>query len=408
VGEIQLPVSKSESNRALMLEAYSGRKIQIGAISEARDTQVLQQALAQSGYVVDVGDAGTAFRFLTVYFALKGQSKVLTGSSRMKERPIGPLVEALRILGAQIDYEDKEGFPPLVFGSFHDCSDVEVEIDVQTSSQFASALALAGPSLPNGIAMKLKGDQNSSSYLNMTLDMMQRMGIKMQVGKDRIQIPAQSYPDFLLEPETDWSSAGYWLAMAALAPAKVHLVLKGLKPQSLQGDSRAIEILKGWGLESRFLNDGLEVIRTKKIVPENPFYLDAKDMPDFAQTILVVCALTGVEAYLTGLKTLAFKETDRLWAMATEFKKVGIHLDFNNESGTCHLSGNQVWEPGRFPVEVHQDHRIAMSFALAACKFPVEIKNPEVVVKSYPGFWSELEKVGFGIKRVPCSAKDIF
>jgi len=398
-GEPEIPASKSESNRALMLSAYSKGKAKIHNLSDSDDTKVLTQLLASDKPVLDTGHAGTTFRFLTTFLAIKGIECTLTGSSRLQQRPIGILVDALRKLGAKIDYSGKTGFPPLIFGKFVSSGVSTLEIDPAISSQFSTSLMLAAPTLPQGLHLRFSNPEVSSiSYLKMTWRMMQKMGIEGTFTPTEIRIPNQDFKQAIFDIENDWSAASYWLAMAGLSRSE--LILNGLRADSMQGDSSIIEILKPFGLESEFSTNQLKVSHSTEEPSEIPLILDLKSCPDLAQTLIVFSVLKGIPFRFSGLKTLAIKETNRLKAMQLELNKIGASLIINVEAGTCEWKTIQTLHPPNSPFETYEDHRMAMSLSLVALRFPIQIENPDVVSKSYPGYWDEMKKMGFSITSV--------
>lgn len=393
-----LPSSKSESNRALMLHAYSHGNVKIGNLSHSDDTQVLEKILTSDSPILDAGHAGTAFQFLTTYLAINRSQVVLTGSDRMKNRPIGILVDALRKLGARIDYLEKSGFPPLRFLGFVANPQNVLEIDPSVSSQYISSLVMAAPTFSNGLEIQFTRDSIvSDSYIHLTLSMMGKMGIQFEVDQYGIRIPNQKFEPTTFDIESDWSSASYLLAFAVLAKNS-QLEMANLNPNSFQGDSIICEILKRFGLTFEFSINGLIVQNIGQKDKLGHLDLDLSSTPDLAQTILALCSVTGTSCTLRGLKTLAIKETNRLAAMKTELAKMDVILEVNESDGTCYLAENQILNPPNEPLETYQDHRMAMALSLFSMKFPIDICNPKVVSKSFPGFWHELKKLGFSVK----------
>jgi len=407
-GTVHLTGSKSECNRALIIEALSGGKVKVENISDAADTVTLLQVLSHKSKVesqekndsgletqdlrlVNIGPAGTAMRFLTAYFTLQHEEVILTGSARMKQRPIGILVNALRELGAEIEYVENEGFPPIKLkGSLVQLSN-KVSIKGNISSQYITALLLIAARLPFGLELHIEGELTSRPYVEMTLAMLQSAGIQNTWDENVISIPNQEFAETSLHVEPDWSAASYWYAIAALAD-EAELFLPGLTPYSLQGDSVITEIMANFGITSQFKDGG--VYLTKEIKPLARKIFDLKSCPDLAQTIIVVCAALGHEATFTGLETLKIKETDRIKALQNELAKIGVKLIEKGQVYKLDCSEKQI--PARIFVDTYEDHRMAMAFAPLALLIPeVEIEDANVVEKSYPAFWRDLEKVGF-------------
>ena len=399
-GSPVLPASKSESNRALILNLFSGGKLHISNLSNAKDTRILQTLVENQSDLSDAGDAGTSFRFMTAYLAVSGKKVVLTGSERMKERPIALLVDALRKLGAEIEYLENEGYPPLKFNGFSASGVSEIEIDGTVSSQYISALMMAGPSLPNGIKIELLGNVVASwPYLELTWNLMQRLGIQGGFSSKCIEIPKQEFNESAISIESDWSAAAYWYAMLALITDKSSLLLANLYKGSFQGDSAIQSVFENWGIKSSFSGDHLLIEKTENSKINGRLELDFLNIPDQGQTIIALCAATGVEAYFTGLQSLAIKETNRLLAMKTELKKIGVEIDIDEKEGTCFIAGNQKLIAPISAFSTYKDHRMAMALSIFAIIFKdgIEIENPDVVEKSYPDFWNELQKSGYEI-----------
>ncbi|MCB9333610.1 MAG: 3-phosphoshikimate 1-carboxyvinyltransferase [Lewinellaceae bacterium] len=400
-GTIALDGSKSLSNRALVILALSGADPGqwLSGLSGSKDTQTLLQLLQNPSARYDAGDAGTTFRFLTAYLALQPGAHELTGSARMRERPIGALVEALRSLGARIDYLGQLGYPPLRIDppNFSTKKMQTVRIDASVSSQFLSALLLIGPNLPGGLELIPEGQLVSRPYLEMTMQMMRFFGADTQWQGARIRVAPGQYVPRALRIEADWSAASYWYALAAFAET-VNLRLEGLLSDSWQGDRVIRELMKDFGVASRafgptsILTPNGDGSRTKRTV-------DFRNCPDIAQTMAVVYAGLGIPAVFTGLETLAIKETDRTSALSVELAKIGVHFGPETPGGDRYvLQGKAHWDtPPRFAT--YGDHRMAMAFSTLAMLGPVEIENPAVVAKSYPAFWEHLAQVGFSIEK---------
>ncbi len=407
-GTVQLTGSKSECNRALIIEALSSGKIKVENISDAADAQTLSEVLSRksevlsqkandSGFetqdlrLVDIGPAGTAMRFLTAYFTLQDEEVILTGSARMKQRPIGVLVDALRELGAQIDYVENEGFPPIKLkGSLSQQSN-KVSIKGNISSQYITALLLIAARLPLGLELHIEGELTSRPYVEMTLAMLQTAGIQHNWVDNVISIGPQEFKPTSIYIEPDWSAASYWYAIAALSD-EAELFLPGLTQYSLQGDSVITEIMANFGITSQFKDGG--VYLQKEVKPVFRKIFDMKECPDLAQTVIVVCAALGHEATFTGLETLKIKETDRIKALQNELAKIGVKLVEKGQVYKLDCSEKRI--PDRIFVNTYDDHRMAMAFAPLALVVPeVEIEDADVVEKSYPAFWGDLEKAGF-------------
>ena len=394
VGDIRITGSKSESNRLLVLQALFPQ-IKILNLSNSDDTLVLQRALASKEELIDIHHAGTAMRFLTAYFATReGRRVVLTGSSRMQERPVKILVEALRALGANIEYLKNEGYPPLKITGKRILKE-EVSLQANISSQYISALMLMAPSLPKGLKINLQGKVTSVPYILMTLKLLERCGIKGSFKDNVIQIlPASEVSSVELTVESDWSSASYFYSIAALSE-RAGLKLRSYGQDSLQGDRLVAGIYRKLGVKTTFL-DG-KILLTKEEVPKKPFLeLDLSDSPDLAQTIAVTCMGMKIGCYLTGLHTLRIKETNRLQALKNEMEKFGGTVEIKENS--LSFSPSEALEPG-VKVETYNDHRMALAFAPLAMKIPLEILEAEVVSKSFPGYWEVLKEIGFSVKK---------
>jgi 3-phosphoshikimate 1-carboxyvinyltransferase len=413
-GTVQLTGSKSECNRALVIEALSNGKVKVENISDAADTVTLAGILngtvesAGSGVpeegnaphtsllapIINIGPAGTAMRFLTAYYAIQDDEVILTGSERMKQRPIGILVDALCQLGANIAYEEKDGFPPLrLKGGFTQLTN-QIHIKGNISSQYITALLLIAAKLPLGLDLHIEGDLTSKPYVEMTLAMLQQAGIKHQWNDNIISIAHQEFAPTVLPVEPDWSAASYWYAIAALAD-EADLFLPGLTQYSLQGDSVITEIMANFGITSQFKNGGVHL--QKEVKPIFRKIFDLKECPDLAQTVIVVCAALGHEATFTGLETLKIKETDRVLALQNELAKIGVKLIEKGQVYKLDCSEKHI--PEKVFINTYEDHRMAMAFAPLAFLIPeMEIEDAKVVEKSYPAFWSDLEKVGFEVK----------
>lgn len=399
-GEIFITGSKSESNRLLILNALFDNSIEIKNLSNSEDTELLQNALKNSGNEIDIHHAGTAMRFLTAYLSTQENREViLTGSERMKQRPIGILVEALKSLGAEISYLENEGFPPLLIKGKKIEKDF-VELDANISSQYITALMLIAPKLENGLAIHLNGKITSLPYLMMTVQLLERIGIQVERNGNVFKIhPIESIDKQEIMVESDWSSASYFYSLAALSEHP-EIKINSFFENSLQGDFALIEIYKNhFGIDSEFIGNQILLKRNSKFkidkesnlrFQNSKFELNLNSSPDIAQTIAVTCAGLKIKCKLTGLETLSIKETDRLTALKVELKKVGAIVEITKDS----LEIIDFEETIETPViETYNDHRMAMSFAPLCVLRELNIKNPDVVKKSYPDFWSDLGKL---------------
>jgi 3-phosphoshikimate 1-carboxyvinyltransferase len=403
---IHLTGSKSESNRALVIAALSKGLVKVSNLSDAADTVILNQILtdlnaaeqadATERKLVNVGHAGTAMRFLTAYLSTLPQAFTLTGSGRMQERPIGILVDALRSLGADISYENNEGYPPLLINGGLQGDASEVTIKGNVSSQYLSALLIIAPTLPKGLSLHIEGGLTSRPYLEMTLNMLGSTGISHTWEGDTIQIPHQQHQSAELTVEPDWSAASYWYSIAALAD-KAQIALPNLKEESLQGDSAIQQLMVALGVSTSRTGNGIEL----KNSAQQPITktINLKDCPDLAQTIIVCAAAKGLNLSFTGLETLKIKETNRVEALQNELAKIGVTLTEDNEVYT--LDCANLHFPERILIRTYDDHRMAMAFApLSLLIRQIEIEDYQVVEKSYPDFWKDLEKAGFKIEEL--------
>ena len=389
--DIQLPASKSESNRALIIAALCKEKTTLTNLSEARDTQTMQRLLQSDEEVMDVLDAGTTMRFLTAYFAVTGQQKILTGTPRMQQRPVGILVDALRTLGAKIEYQKEDGFPPhKITGSFEQKTN-KLSIRGDVSSQYISALLMTAPALPQGLELQLTGKIGSRPYIEMTLQLMERFGVKAEWNDTVIKVaPGQNYKANSYQVESDWSGASYWLSQVALAE-KAEIILLGLRPDSLQGDIRILDIMGPVGVGHSWEGGKLRLFKQEASMHID---VDFTHCPDLAQTVAVACAAKGISGSFTGLESLRIKETDRIAALQNELAKIGAKLTEPSE-GKWELIPSKGLPSGPVQVHTYDDHRMAMAFAPLACLLPVIIEEPSVVNKSYPRYWENLESAGF-------------
>jgi len=397
--DIQLPSSKSISNRVLIINALSHCPQKIGGLYMSDDIMAMTKALAQNESSIDIGAAGTAMRFLTAYFATQAGTRVLSGTERMKDRPIRLLVDALRKLGASIEYTEKEGFPPLKI-SGHTLTGGEIKLDGGVSSQYISALLMIAPVMINGLRLRLTGAVISRPYIDLTVGLMRRFGISVAEEDNVITVPPQQYSDIgNFSVEADWSAASYWYEMMALCRnSKATVSLSGLKADSMQGDSKIADLFDKFGVRTVFTDSGV-VISKKNVTVNGLFEYDFLSMPDMAQTVVVTCAMLGIPFRFGGLQSLRIKETDRLDALCREMLKLGFVLEIHNDSA-LEWRGERVETNVSPVIETYQDHRMAMAFAPAALCLDhgIMIDKPEVVTKSYPSFWGDLEKAGFLIK----------
>ncbi len=394
-GLIDLAGSKSIANRALIIMALCKDKFPIHRLANAQDTTLMNTLLQSDSEVRDAGPAGTTFRFLTAYLSLQMGAQVLTGTPRMKQRPIALLVDALRTLGADIQYLEKEGYPPLRIGAPGDNlgRQNKISIPANTSSQYISALLMIAPTLPTGLELSLVGEIVSRPYLEMTLSLMQYFGIEYQWRDQTIIVRPQEYQARPFTVEADWSAASYHYALAAFAD-ELDLQLNGLFEESVQGDAVLAEMMTHFGVRTEFNETGVRL--TKNGQKKNaPFEKDFLYCPDLAQTMAVICAGTGVEGHFTGLQTLRIKETDRILALHNELKKVGVDFSQEPQRKSWYTIKGGVSFPHTPSFATYEDHRMAMAFAPLAMFHPIEIEEPRVVGKSYPDFWKDLEKLGF-------------
>lgn len=394
---ISITGSKSETNRLLLLQALFPN-ITLANTSNSDDSEVMQKALKGNNEIVDIHHAGTAMRFLTAYFAVnEGREVVLTGSQRMTERPIKVLVEALQQLGAQISYENEEGYPPIRIKG-QNITNNKVSIPANVSSQYISALLLVAPKLENGIELTLVGEITSIPYIKMTLALLNEIGVKTIFEGNIITVKpftVNNKPQ-TLTVESDWSSASYFFSIVALSEIGTQITLSSYKQNSLQGDISLVEIYKNMGVDTVFKNNSI-VLRKTAICNLQSLICNLNSSPDIAQTIVVTCLGLGIGCHLTGLHTLKIKETDRLEALRIELTKLGANISVTNDSLTLIASKEII---SNVKIATYNDHRMAMAFAPLAIKVPINIENAEVVSKSYPDFWRDLESLGFLMESV--------
>ena len=409
VRRLSITGSKSETNRLLLLQAlYPQIKIENASNSDDSEVliQILQNFNASSNVPsagvreLNVHHAGTAMRFLTAYFAIQeGKEVVLTGSSRMEERPIKILVDALNQLGAEITFEKQEGFPPIRIKG-KKLTKNKVSLPATVSSQYISALLLIAPKLENGLELTLEGEITSIPYIKMTLALLNEIGVKTFFNENVIKVNQLQF----ISPsgvrglvESDWSSASYWYSVIALSEIGTQITLSSFKKESLQGDSILVDIYENFGVTTLFNNNNSITISKTQNPNQDTINLQLNNAPDIAQTIAVTCFGLGIACDLSGLHTLKIKETDRLEALQTELTKLGATISVTNDS--LHLTTNSTINPN-VTIATYQDHRMAMAFAPLALKVPITIQNAEVVSKSYPTFWNDLKTIGMEIKEI--------
>lgn len=402
--EIQLTGSKSECNRALIIQSLSKHLVKVENLSNAADTVTLNAILSDldtnesdnnTVKTVDVGPAGTAMRFLSAYLSAKNGNFLLTGTERMKQRPIGILADALKEIGADISYTEKEGFPPLAIKGPLAQVTSQIKIKGDISSQYISALLMLAPVLPQGLTLEIEGELTSKPYVEMTLAMLAECGISHEWNGNLINIRHQNFKPSILIVEPDWSAASYWYSVVALAK-DAQISLPYLREKSLQGDSQIKSIMEIFGVSTVKTANG---IAFKKDQPINNTdkVLDLKTCPDLAQTIVVIAAALGLNMAFTGLETLKIKETDRVAALQNELAKIGVKLNEDNLIYT--LDCARLHFPKKVSIATYEDHRMAMAFApLALLIEELEIEDYNVVEKSYPYFWEDLKKAGFSVE----------
>ena len=398
-GEIDLPASKSISNRVLLLNALCATPGRLSNLAQCDDTDAVLSALAQpDASEVNIGAAGTAMRFLTAYFATReGREVVIDGTERMRQRPIRVLVDALRQLGADIEYVEAEGYPPLkITGKrLHGGA---LTVSGSVSSQYITAILLIAPVI-GGITLTIEGEIMSRPYIDMTLALMARYGVKAEWRENVIHVPAGEYTALDFTVEADWSAASYWWAMQAIVPQS-RISLKGLEPQSLQGDSRIAELMSQMGVTGNWCGRYLDLRSNGGVGCCCSTFADLSGTPDIAQTLVVMLCLMGRPFRITGLRTLRIKETDRLEALRTELRKLGYVMKVEGDDAISWHFETTAAEASPHICTYH-DHRMAMAFAPAAIRFPgLIIDDAQVVSKSYPLFWEHLRQAGFKIEEV--------
>lgn len=401
-GTITLEASKSLSNRALIIRALCKDPFDIHQLSSSDDTDALVAMLASSSEVLYSGHAGSSYRFMVALACLGQKEVTIDASEQLRRRPIGPLVKALQTLGADIAYLNKEGFPPLritpspTFGK----GNHEITLQAGISSQYLTALLLIAPKLPQGLTIHLMGDLVSASYVHMTLDMMAYFGVGHTWQDHTIRIEPGSYVAKDYNVEGDWSAASYYYSMAALAE-QADLTIDGLSQNSIQGDAVVKDIYASFGVETSFTDTGIRIQKQGVKAKLKDFSFDFSKCPDIAQTVMVTLAGLGIKGVLSGLRTLRIKETDRLLAMQTELARVKTTLLIKEEGPdiSAKVAGKAKWKD-KAKFNTYEDHRMAMALMPLACIHPVIVKNPEVVSKSYPGFWNDLTRIGFTLEKI--------
>jgi len=389
--DLILPPSKSISNRALIIQALCQSKPKLLNLSQSSDTQSLVQALQTTSKTIDIGDAGTSMRFLTAYLSQQEGSYILTGSDRMKERPIGHLVEALNSIGADINYLEKDGFPPLAING-KALEGGKVDISTSVSSQFVSALLLIAPTLKKGLSLSLKGELLSKPYIKMTLDIMRYFGIQSSWINNTIQVEPQNYVSKDLKVESDWSALAFILQAMSIAKS-AQVSISGLSKDSWQGDSYVLNLFEKFGLQYKFKDEKLYLKKLNKDL-NGDYNVNLIDTPDLAQAYCCTLSALSKSAKIKGLNNLKLKESHRLKALHMELNKIGQHSRYSED--TIQLESSVLHTPTE-SFDSHNDHRMAMCLAPFALLFDIKIKNIEVVNKSYPSYWEDLKKMGFTI-----------
>ncbi len=386
-----LPGSKSISNRALILNALSLSKYEIENISVSEDTRVIRDAFASNTNEFDVRGAGTAMRFLAAFLACVEGEWILKGSERMHERPIHPLVDTLIILGAEIEYLGNKGYPPLKIKG-RKLEGGEVYLSANVSSQFISALMMIAPAMEYGLKLHLEHEVISRPYIHLTQKMMEDYGVSVKWEEKTINIDSQPYKAIPYSVEADWSAASYWYSLVALMP-EAEVTLKGLRKESMQGDANIVHLFADLGVSTTFVEDG--VVLKKKDRAKGKFFHNFINEPDLAQTFAVTCCLLNRPFFFSGLQTLKIKETDRIAALITELEKLGYVLR-ETENGILEWDGERCLTDETIVINTYEDHRMAMAFAPASIILKeFYINHPEVVTKSYPSFWEDLQQGGF-------------
>ncbi len=393
---LSLTGSKSITNRLLILRNIYP-SLTIKNKSKSEDSVVLENALKSLSNVKDINHAGTAMRFLTAFYSiLEDKEIIIKGSKRMHERPIYPLIDCLKLIGADISYLEKDGFPPIKIKG-KKLSFKKVEISSNISSQFISAILLVAPKLVGGLVIELKGELISKPYVKMTLSLLNNLGIKTSFEGKLIKVAnLEKIQEKCINVESDWSSASYWYSIVAFSK-RAEVRLNNFYKKSIQGDSVLVKYYKELGVDTKFVENKIILTKIKDFTPPKHLTLNLVDSPDLAQTIAVTCFGLKIHCFLDGLQTLNIKETKRLNALKNELTKLGANVQVTESSlkifEAQKLKKNTI-------INTYHDHRMAMSFAPLSLKIPISIENPNVVVKSYPGFWDDLKKAGFIIKPI--------
>ena len=396
-GEITLPTSKSISNRVLIINALAYSPFPVQNLSDSDDTRIMEQVLNSNTNKFDIGHAGTAMRFLTAFLSKIVGEWEITGSERMQQRPIKILVDALRKLGAKIEYINNDGYPPLrIWGS--NLKGGKLELDGSISSQYISALLMIAPTLEGGLQLTLKNKITSASYIDLTLNLMKRFGIHSKWNANKVTIEQHDYRPIPYSVEADWSGASYWYQMAVLAK-EVDVVLRGLELESLQGDCAQAKWFEDFGIVSKQMGDGVRLTKKEVELPSK-YIQNFVENPDIAQTFAVMCVCKRIPFHFTGLETLKIKETDRIHALIVELGKLGANL-YEPKQGELAWDGelNESKFNSMVEIDTYHDHRMALAFApVAMVNGNIEINDPMVVTKSYPGYWGDLKSVGINVE----------
>lgn len=394
---IQLPSSKSISNRALIINALGNGTHHPENLSDCDDTRVMIRALNDDKETIDIMAAGTAMRFLTAYLSVTPGTRIITGTERMQQRPIQVLVNALRELGADIEYVANDGFPPLRITGRELRKDT-ISLPGNVSSQYISALLMIAPVLTNGLTIRLTGDIISRPYINLTLQLMNDFGVRAEWTDDhRLKVVPQAYHSIPFYVESDWSAASYWYQIVALSK-EAEVTLPGLFKDSYQGDSQVAGIFRSLGVETIYKDKTVILKKNGKSVERLDY--DFINQPDLAQTFVVTCALLNIPFRFSGLQSLKIKETDRMAALITEMRKLGYILH-ETDGSVLSWEGERCTTEEHPAIDTYEDHRMAMAFAPTCLALPeILINNPQVVSKSYPRYWEDLRQAGFIIKEV--------
>lgn len=396
IGTVTLEGSKSITNRVIIIKALCHEFFEINNFSISEDSETLVELLNSTERVLDARDGGTTFRFLTAFLAVHEGDVILTGSERLQKRPVGPLVEALRSLGAEIDYTGEEGYPPLRINGKR-LNGNRIEIDAAVSSQFVSALLLIAPLLKDGLIVRMKGEIVSRPYIQMTLNVMKHFGIHHEWTQSVISIPHQEYVGRKYNVEGDWTAASYYYSMAAMAD-EVDLKIMGLNKFSYQGDSAIAGLMSQFGVTTTHIDGGIHLTKNENTVKS--VEVDFRDYPDLAQSLLVCAAGKGIAVKARGMETLEIKETNRIEALDKELQKIGLKVI--PLGATWNIGARTNTQPVEtLEIETYKDHRMAMAFTPLAIPFgEIIIDDPAVVIKSYAGFWEDIVSLGFEVEKV--------